>query len=130
MPHHAPGSGSEPSSAGRVALGTAPHGLSCLALLVEIAPGKSASQLPSQQASQSARAAFYPDDTKPCTLSQALSITCRNQSAATDPGPLLITALYVLRRTNFYREGIPCRCTQQLAGRAPTAPVGPLPFSS
>lgn len=90
---------------------------------------KSVSQQASQPASRPAQVVFFPDNTKHCIFLQALSITCRNQSAATDPGPHLITALYVLRRTNFYREGIPCRCTQQLAGRAPSAPL-PLPFSS
>lgn len=84
MPHHAHSSGPE-SSAGRVALGS--HHT---AHRTSLCGGNSVYQVsqpasrPSQQASQSARAVVSPDNTKPCTLSQALSITCRNQSAATD----------------------------------------------
>lgn len=117
MPHHRAQWFSQ-SSAGRVALGEGSHHSSFGGgnIVVSI-----------KSASQPAQAVFSPDNTKQCTFLQALSITCRNQSAATDPGPHLITALHVLRRTNFYREGIPCRCTQQLA-RPCSISTTPPPF--
>lgn len=138
MPHHAPSGSQFPP--GRVAPsgGTTPHrsAVEVLSLKPASQPNQPASQpvspsarqtRPARPASQPAQAVFYPDNTKQCIISLALSITCRNQSAPTAPGPLLITALYVLRRTNFYREGIPYRCTQQRAGHAPNSTTPP-PF--